>query len=314
MNNVLIVGGTRFLGLAIAEAFLRKGGFRVCEMNRGTRPGMEGLEKSFHCDKNDREAFAQVLKDRPWDVIIDTILNDADLEFVIGTLKSDVGHFIHTGSIGVYGDARHIPAPEWLPMSELESDEEVVFNQKLRQDQILLRACVEKRFPASILRMSNVYGRGDIPLDGWGGRNPEYFRKLLRGEVMEVPENGRALLQPGHVADLGRAFLLCAERSESIGQVYNICGETSLMLKDYIRLVAKTLDAPAPVFEFLDRDTLMQRRPELSRHGLGFVCQHMCSDIRKAEAQLSWRPEIPLEAGLRDNFAWMKEKDLLSSK
>lgn len=39
MSNVLIVGGTRFLGLAIAEAFLRKGGYRVCEMNRRDASG-----------------------------------------------------------------------------------------------------------------------------------------------------------------------------------------------------------------------------------------------------------------------------------
>ena len=38
MTNVLIIGGNRFLGKTIAEAFLQDGTYRVFELNRGTRP------------------------------------------------------------------------------------------------------------------------------------------------------------------------------------------------------------------------------------------------------------------------------------
>lgn len=309
MTNVLIIGGSRYLGRAIAENFIRKGSYHVCTMNRGRHENPPGIEKAFLCDKQDRDAFGKVLRDRAWDVMVDTVLQDGDLEFLIETLGTDVGHFIHVGSIGVYGDARRIPVPEWLPMQlqpEDGSAEELIFNYKIRQDQLLLRAYNEKKFPMSILRMSNVYGRGDIPLDGIGGRSKLYFQKMLRGESVEVSENGRALLQPGHVKDLGRAFLACAERSESIGQVYNICGEWSLMLKDYIRLIGRILGKPAKL-EFVSREELARRYGKAD----DFVCQHMCSDITKAARDLNWRPEIPLEAGLRDNFAWMSEEGLI---
>ncbi|MBR2904870.1 MAG: NAD(P)-dependent oxidoreductase, partial [Lentisphaeria bacterium] len=153
-----------------------------------------------------------------------------------------------------------------------------------------------------ILRMSNVYGRGDVPLDGLGGRDPEYFKRIVRGEVVEVSENGRALLQPGHVEDLGRAFLACAQRPFTIGEVYNIGGDWSLMIKDYVRLIAKIFGTTAKL-EFVDRTELRRRYG----HADDFVCQHMCSDITKAARDLDWRPVINLEAGLRDNFEWMKE-------
>lgn len=159
-----------------------------------------------------RAEFGRILTSRSWDIVIDTILKDNDLEFAIDALTGRVGHFIHTGSIGVYGDARRIPAPEWLPMAQGDLSEEIVFNDKIAQDQVLMRAFQEKSFPATILRMSNIYGPGDIPLDGWGGRNPLFFRMILEGKTIPLPENGRALLQPGHVKDLGRAFLHAAKR------------------------------------------------------------------------------------------------------
>ena len=307
MMNVLVIGGSRFLGKAIVENFLKAGVYNVYVMNRGTRANLEGIAGSFQCDRKDKENFAKVLKARPWDIMVDTILDAEDLQFIIDTLGTDVGHFIHTGSIGVYGDARRIPAPEWLPMMQSESEkegevEERIFNYKIKQDECLQRAYNEKRFPMSILRMSNVYGRGDVPLDGLGGRNPEYFKRIIRGEVVEVSENGRALLQPGHVDDLGRAFLACAQRPFTIGEVYNIGGDWSLMIKDYVRLIAKIFGTTARL-EFVDRTELRRRYG----HADDFVCQHMCSDITKAARDLAWSPVINLEAGLRDNFEWMKE-------
>ena len=307
MMNVLVIGGSRFLGKAIVENFLKAGLYNVYVMNRGTRANLEGIAGSFQCDRKDKENFAKVLKARPWDIMVDTILDAEDLQFIIDTLGTDVGHFIHTGSIGVYGDARRIPAPEWLPMMESESEEEGkveerIFNYKIKQDECLQRAYNEKRFPMSILRMSNVYGRGDVPLDGLGGRNPEYFKRILRGEKVEVSENGRALLQPGHVEDLGRAFLACARRPFTIGEVYNIGGDWSLMIKDYVRLIAKIFGTTANL-EYVERTELRRRYGKAD----DFVCQHMCSDITKAARDLDWRPIINLEAGLRDNFEWMKE-------
>jgi len=314
MINVLIIGGNRFLGKSIAEAFIGDGSFKVYELNRGTRPPNAGITAQIKCDKSDRAEFAKALKSRTWDIVIDTILKADDLEFVIETLGTGIGHFIHTGSIGVYGDARRIPAPEWLPLSEGDNVEDIVFNDKIAQDQVLMRAFHEKRFPATILRMSNVYGPGDIPLDGWGGRDPVFFQMLRDGKTIPLPEYGRALLQPGHVKDLGRAFLLAAKKKASVGQVYNIGGDWSLMLRDYVRLLAKVLNTPAPNLEYVSQEELVKRFPNLRVYGLRFVCQHMCSDITKAERELGWKPGIPLETGLRENIEWMFEKGILDPK
>lgn len=308
-NNVLLIGGSRFLGCAIADAFAQHGEADLYILNRGSRPAPEG-GRQLVCDIADRDAFRAVLKSRPWDVVIDTILSDQDLAFVVDVLGSDLGHFIHTGSLGVYGRARRIPAPESLPLCEC-AGEEVVFDQKLRQDQLLLRAHQEQAFPATVLRMSYIYGAGDIPLDGWGGRSPEFFRMIRERQTVPVPDNGRALLHPGHVRDLGRSFLHAALRPRSIGQIYNIAGSHALMMKDYICLIAEAMGVALNI-ETLPLEEILARYPDwTTRRGMKFSCQHMCASIAKAERELNWFPETPLETGLRENIEWMQKQRII---
>ena len=82
MMNVLVIGGSRFLGKAIVENFLKAGVYNVYVMNRGTRANLEGIAGSFQCDRKDKENFAKVLKARPWDIMVDTILDAEDLQFI----------------------------------------------------------------------------------------------------------------------------------------------------------------------------------------------------------------------------------------
>lgn len=307
--KVLLIGGTRFLGRTIAEAFLAKR-YEVFEMNRGTRPAQEGVTGKIICDKNDREAFAKILTARRWDFIIDTILDADDLKFVVETIGSEVGHFIHTGSLGVYGEARQIPAMESLPLCEYKGGE-IVFNYKLFQDQVLMKAFHEKGFPATSMRMSYIYGPGDIPLDGWGGRSPEFFKMLRDGKKIPLAENGRALLHPGHVRDLGRAFVHAAENPASIGQIYNICGPFAIMMKDYLALIAEAMGVK-PEFEFVSQEEILKRYPAFTNaRGLKFACQHMCASILKARHDLDWQPEIPLETGISENVEWMRKQGII---
>ena len=308
--KVLIIGGTRFLGRTIEEAFVNKG-YDVYLMNRGSKPLLKGIIEQIRCGKSDREVFAEVIRRHSWDVIVDTILNDKDLEFVVETLGDNVGQFIHTSSLGVYGEARRIPAKESIPLQEYEG-EDIVFNYKIKQDQIILKAINKNGFPGTILRMSYIYGPGDIPLDGWGGRSPQFFKLLRDSENILLPSNGRALIHPGHVKDLGRSFLRAAENPQtSIGQIYNIAGHYAIMMKDYISMIADALGVKSN-FEFAPISEVLSCYPEITNErGMKFSCQHMCGSIAKAARDLDWQPEIPLEIGVRKNIEWMKQQNII---
>ena len=306
--NILMIGGTRFLGSRIVS-HLAAQGHQIVLLNRGTRPPHKAATRAIKCDKNDRAAFARALNAQQWDAVIDTILSDEDLLFVIDQLNGKIGHFLHTGSIGVYGLASQIPATENIPLFEHQADFQ--FNGKLRQDQVLMRAHLEKGFPATSLRMSNIYGAGDIPLDGWGGRSPEFFRKLRDGETIPLAQGGSALLHPGHVADLARSFGQALKQPRSLGQIYNIAGPHALMTRDYVRLIARAIGVEAKLV-FTSQQDIIERLPQhVNPRGLSFACQHMCCDITKASRQLAWRPAIRLDVGLAENIAWMRSEKII---
>ena len=303
--RILLIGGTRFLGRYMVDDLVDRG-HEVVVLNRGTRPPHPMAAAAIKCDKGDRDNFAKALTSEPWDAVMDTILDHEDLEFAIEHLKGRIVHFIHTGSIGVYAPLRCIPSRESDPLAL--HDAVYAFNYKLLQDQVLLAAHAAHGFPGTSLRMSMIYGPGAIPLEGWGGRRPEFFQMLRDGETIPLPNQGLALIHPGHVADLAQSFGDALESPESIGQIYNIGGARGLMIRDYVVAMADAMDVEAKL-EFTSPEAIMERFPDLTNErGMLFACEHMCCDVSKAERDLGWRPTTPLAVGLAENIAWMREE------
>lgn len=306
--KILVIGGTRFLGRYLVTDLAARGHETVV-MNRGTHAPHEAAARAIVCDKNDREAFGKTLTSEHWDAVIDTILSDEDLTFAISLLRGKIGRFIHTGSIGVYGLAAQIPAPESLPL--YEHNEQFQFNPKLRQDQTLMRAHLEENFPGTSLRMSYIYGPGAVPLDGWGGRAPEFFRMMRDGKTIPLAERGSALLHPGYVGDLARTFGDALEAPCSIGQIYNIGGPHAVMMRDYITLIAQAMNVDIKLEYVTQEEILAQFADFTNARGLDFACQHMCCDITKAGRDLGWQPTMRLDVGLGKNIAWMREERII---
>lgn len=310
--KVLVIGGTRFLGRSIVEGLLARS-HEVVVVHRGNTPfDREGMEEVL-LDKNDREAFGDLLRKGQFDAVMDTIMSADDLRFAIPLLQDRVDHYVHCGSTGVYAPMRHLPAREDDPCDP--PNELGGYGTKLEQDMVLMEAHSTSGFPATVLRPSNIYGPGDIPLDIWGGRSPGFFRRLVREDPITVPNDGKALLQPGYVEELGDAFSLPLGLDSAVGEIFNISGERCVTLDTYLEIMIEILDSRSEV-NHMPMDELIETYPEHFGRwpaGLKFVCEHMCIDVGKAKAVLGYSPRITLEEGLRRNLEWMKDTGLLDS-
>ena len=305
-----MMGGTRFIGPYIVGHLLAHG-HKVLALNRGKSPGALPDEvERVYCDKNDREAFKANLSTLEFDVVIDTCLQADDLKFALPLLEGHISHFIHTSSTGVYAPIRRLPARE---DDKIEMVEGITFLQKWEQDKVLLEAHKRSGFPATIIRPSNIYGPGAVPLDVWGARNPKFFQRLIDNRPIAIPDDGRALFQPGYVEELTETFALALDNNKSTGEIYNVSSPRAVTLNEYVRLIAEILGSRSrtyhiPVEELI---ALYEEDGTIDPVGARFVCEHMCIDISKARRELGYKPEISLEEGMERNIQWMFDQGLI---
>jgi nucleoside-diphosphate-sugar epimerase len=306
-----MIGGTRFIGPYIARHLLTRG-HEVIALNRGKSPGVLPDEvERVYCDKDDREKFKAHLTAREFDAVIDTCLDADDLRFALPLLEGRISHFIHTSSTGVYAPIRRLPARE---DDEIEIVEGITFIHKLEQDKVLLEAHERSGFPATIIRPSNIYGPGDVPLDIWGARNPKFFQRLIDHRPIAIPNDGRALFQPGYAEELTETFALALEKPKSIGEIYNVSSPRAVTLNEYFRLVAEILGSKSgtyhiPVEKLI---ALYEEDGTINPVGARFVCEHMCIDISKARQELGYEPKTSLEQGMERNIQWMFDQGLIA--
>lgn len=116
--DILIIGGTQFVGRHLAEAAL-EAGHKVTLFNRGkTGPGLYPQAEAL---VGDRDGHLDALKGRKWDVVFDpsgylprVVRQSAEL------LKDAVGRYVFISSISVYANPDN--ADENAPLNAMDDD------------------------------------------------------------------------------------------------------------------------------------------------------------------------------------------------
>ena len=305
--RVLIIGGTRFLGAAIARELVAHK-FEVAVLHRGQTPGTLPQSVS-HLMGNARDPlFVEAcLRDGHYDAVVDTILQAADLVWALPLIQRYAGRLVHCGSTGVYAPADRVPSREEDPTPCPE--ELGGFGEKRAQDETLLAYGRNNAFPVCSLRISNVIGPGDVPIDIWGARNPAYFQRLADHQEIWIPNDGLALVQPVHVDDLARGFRTALETEAAAGQIYNLSSDRPATLLGYARIAAELLGSRS-AFRLVPAKEILATG-KANPGGLRFLCEHMCIDNSKAQRDLAYIPQIDLQRSLKETFAWMIDSGLL---
>ena len=305
--RTLIIGGTRFLGAAIVGELVRHG-HAVTVLHRGHTPGdLPAAVRHLLGDARDPAFVEACLRDGGYDGVVDTILSAADLGWCLPLVRRYAGQLVHCGSTGVYAPAERVPSREDDPTPCPE--EMGGFGEKLAQDDAVLAFHRATGFKVCSLRVSNVIGAGDVPLDIWGARNPAYFQRLADHQPIWVPNDGRALVQPVHVNDLARGFRVALETDAAAGRIYNLSSDRPVTLMAYARLAGELLGSRSE-FRCVPMDDILATG-KANSGGIRFLCEHMCIDSSKARRDLGYCPEIDIRESLRDTLAWMIDQGLL---
>ena len=306
--KVLVIGGTGWVGHHIARKVGERG-HEVTILSRGTngRFPAPGNAKVVKVDKNDADAFRAVLGELDVDAVIDSVPSETCLKVLIKTLGDGIKHYAHCSSTGVYTPLCYVPADENHPWREPTG---LNFMHKVKLDALALEAHASNGFPATVIRPTNIMGPGLLPIDTLGGRDPDFLPDVAAGREVFLPNDGSALLQPVFVEDVAEPFALALERPESIGRIYNISWHNSVPLREYLEIIGNALGVKPkvtclPVDEILAR---FEKDKKVNASGLGFLCEHMCFGISKAQAELGYEPTLSIEESTRKTIEWWQRR------
>jgi nucleoside-diphosphate-sugar epimerase len=257
-----------------------------------TRSALDGCQVVYHLASAHLQSHLP--KSTYWDVNVNAV------ERLLRWCKeAGVKRFVHTGTVGVYGDVRDHPANE---LSECRP-QSIYGETKLEGEQTALRFQSQEGFPVVVLRPAWVYGPR-CP------RTERLFRMLRKGRFIKFGKC-RNYRHPVYIEDMLDAFELAAESEEAVGEVFLIADDEPVTVSELIRSFCSVLGvreprlrlplAPMRIVAALAEAAgkLLKFEPPFSRRSLEFFTTNNAFDISKAKTRLGYAPKFTLEGGLR---------------
>ncbi len=304
-----MAGGAGFLGSHLCEFLLDRQHEVICVDNffTGSKKNIEHLTsaKNFEVIRHDVTL--------PLFVEVDAIYNLASPASPVSyqknpvqTLKTNI-----LGSVNLLGLAKRLKIPILqASTSEVYGDPEIHPQPESywgRVNPIGPRACYDegKRVAETLFfdyhrqygvqvkvaRIFNTYGPRLAAGDGRVVSN--FISQSLSGEPITVYGEGRQTRSFCYVEDLISGIHALMESDSRLTGPVNLGNPAEITVLELAeRIISSTNSNSEIVFEPLPLDDPRQRRP----------------DIRLAEKELGWRPQIDLDEGLRRTIASFKQK------
>lgn len=193
--------------------------------------------------------------------------------------------FITAGSSEEYGIQEKFPINE---NAELRPNSPYAVS-KVAADKYLCYMRDAYRFPVTIMRAFNTYGRRD---------NMHFvveriISQMLKDKEVRLgdPEAIRDLL---YVDDHVNAYLSCLGNEKSIGETINFCTGRGVSIKELVALISEIMDFKGGVVW----NTIPARPLDI---------KVLIGDGGKAKRLLGWEPRVTLEEGLKRTVDFWRE-------
>lgn len=291
--RILIMGGTRFIGVYLTKMLVEQG-HEVVLFNRGNRPHPVEGTLQIQGDRTDSEQLKEKLSKEHFDVIFDNNGRElSDTQPLAEIFQDSVQHFVYMSSAGVYLPTDQLPHIEGDPV-----DPKSRHRGKHETEAYLSQLGL----PFTSIRPTYIYGAKNYnELESW------FFDRIVRDRPIPIPGNGLHITQMGHVQDLARAMVNILGNDRAVKQIYNVSGDRFVTFDGLARACAVAAGKSASELQIVHYDP--KKFDFGKRKAFPLRVQHFFADVHKAMTELNWHPEFDLISGLKDSF----ENDYLVS-
>ncbi|WLQ34226.1 NAD-dependent epimerase/dehydratase family protein [Streptomyces castrisilvae] len=213
--RTLLLGGTWFLGRAVAKQAL-EAGHEVTAFNRGrSAPDLPGTVP-VHGDRTSAQDLARLAEHGPWDLVIDTSSSElAPAQVLAGAraLEPVTAHYVYVSTVNAYTGWPNTPLTESSPTYDVPADAgrdygrgdgpTAHYGQQKAGSEHAVRAAY-RYDRTTLLRPGVILGPGE-----YVGRLPWWLSRCERGGDILLPGPPERTVQPIDVRDVA-AFALTA--------------------------------------------------------------------------------------------------------
>lgn len=297
-KNILVTGGTGFIGEHLVNALLVEGAnVSIFSKKKKTTPDIEFFEgdvrklSDVNSAMQDKDIIIH-LACSPAELSVEHLILDFEVN-ALGTLnalnaakENNVERFVYTSSAEVYGVSEYIPIDEKHPTKPINP----YGASKLAAEIYTNTFFRTYGMKTNVLRFFNVYGPGLFPR-----RTADvvtlFVKRVLSGKPPILKgdlENARDFV---YIEDVVKSIILSLKKDSAVGETINIGSGKATTINELATLVILLVGK--------------KNITPVHKEGQSFS---ICADITKARKILNYTPSISMKGGVEKTLTWGKHK------
>ncbi|MGK4581523.1 NAD-dependent epimerase/dehydratase family protein [Kitasatospora sp. HPMI-4] len=305
--NILVLGGTSFLGRAYVIEALRRG-HQVTTFNRGlTGPDQDGVE-AVRGDRDSAADLERLIDGRHWDAVVDTSAQQpASVALSARLLRPHTGHYGFVSSVHAFADWPALPVGEDSPTNPCPADtppgQPMSTALKAGCERALLEQFGAER--SVVLNCGLLIGPHENV-----GRLPWWLERIARGGQVVAPGNPDRTMQLIDARDFAAFGLDLAERG-AFGRYVTTAPPGSTTMGEWLGACVAATGSDAELVWIDDEALLAAEVAPWVGLPLWAPEQPDWQGIWQADttrAQAAGLVCRPITESVRDTWAWIRER------
>ena len=296
-KNILIVGGTGFIGYHLAKKSLKKG-WQVTSISSKPPKKIRYLPRVNYvfCDITNKKSLKRKInKSFSYVVNLGGYVDHSNRDKTFKShyvgcknlteifLKNPPITFVQMGSSGEYGRLKSPQSENSIckPLS--------IYGQaKLLASKYLINLFRKKNFPVTILRLYQAYG----PQQDFNRLIPIVIKACIKDKKFPCSD-GKQFRDFVHVNDVVNAILKSLNSKRARGQIINIGSGKPKKVRNIIEFIKRTSKGGHPEF-----GKIKLRKDEILK---------IYPNINKAKNRINWKPKILFNDGIKSTIKYYNE-------
>jgi nucleoside-diphosphate-sugar epimerase len=327
--KILVTGATGFIGQHLVNALLAKGHAVKCLVRKTSNTESLrslGVELSYG-DLLDRSSLEKAMSGVSviYHLAAEVYalkISEYNKKNIIGTknlaevsLRAGISKFVYLSSIGAVGQntSRHILLNEKTPCNPTTP----YGKSKLAAEKILLDAFSKYSLPVVIIRAPIIYGPGQPSV-------LSRFFTMIYNKTFKMVGDGNNLKSFCYIDNLVDGMMLAEKSVRSTGKIYFISDNKVYTPNEFAEAIAseegvvlKKIHLPYIIASISGGLLVLLEKLfriySVAIYSVKTMAIDYACDIKKAQQELGYNPQIDLQEGIRRTVQWCKEQGLLKT-